>query len=151
MALAYRDATEADLKALIELLADDPLGATREDPRWPPNPRYVEALAAISVDPGNRLITVWREGTLVGTLQLTFIPYLNRLGSRRCLIEAVRVAPAFRGQGLGAEMFRWAIDQARQAGCAMVQLTSDKTRVGAQRFYERLGFVPSHVGYKLQL
>jgi GNAT superfamily N-acetyltransferase len=151
MKLAFREALESDLPALIEMLADDPLGATREDPSTPPNPRYLEAWHEIDADPGNQLTVVESEGKLVGMLQLTFIPYLTHTGSRRCLIEGVRIHRDYRGLGLGSEFIRWAIERARDRDCNLVQLTSDKQRPDALRFYESLGFVASHEGFKLRL
>ena len=151
MKLCFREATEGDLPALIAMLADDPLGATRENPSIPPNPRYVDALREIDADPGNELIVVEDDGDLIGMLQLTFIPYLTHTGSRRCLIEGVRIHEDHRGRGLGRDFIRWAIERARDRGCSLVQLTSDKQRTDALRFYESLGFVASHEGFKLRL
>jgi GNAT superfamily N-acetyltransferase len=97
------------------------------------------------------IVTTDGDGTVAGTLQLTFIPGLARQGALRAQIEAVRVAPAYQGQGLGQAMFGWAINEARRRGCRLVQLTSDKRRPAAHRFYERLGFTASHEGFKLPL
>lgn len=152
MNLNFRKATEADLPALVDLLADDILGASREDPTRPINTRYRQAFAAISADPNNELVLVSSDaGEVVGTLQLTFIPYLSHQGTWRCLVEAVRIAAPFRGQGAGRALFEWAINRARERGCGLVQLTSDLQRPDAIRFYESLGFVASHAGLKLKL
>lgn len=148
---SVRQATAADLEALVALLADDPLGATREIPATPLDPRYARAFAAIDVDPNNELVVLEHDGRLAGMMQLTFIPYLTHTGSWRCLVEGVRVARAFRGRGLGSEMLEWAIERARERGCGLVQLTSDKQRPEALRFYEALGFRATHEGFKLRL
>lgn len=148
---SFRQATAADLEALVALLADDPLGATRELPATPLDPRYAQAFAAIDADPNNELIVLEHDGRLAGMMQLTFIPYLTHTGSWRCLVEGVRVARAFRGRGLGSEMLEWAIERARERGCGLVQLTSDKQRPQALRFYEALGFRATHEGFKLRL
>lgn len=144
-------AVEADLKQLIHLLADDVLGADREDASEPVNIKYSVAFSAINSDPNNELVVVEHSGKLVGMLQLTFIPYLTHTGSWRCLIEGVRIHRDFRGQGLGSQFFEWAIDKARAKGCKLVQLTSDKQRPDAIRFYEGLGFKATHEGFKLIL
>jgi GNAT superfamily N-acetyltransferase len=149
--LLYRDATEEDLPALVAMLAEDPLGAAREDTSSPLNARYLEAFRAIETDPNNRLTLVEENGRPVGMLQLTFIPYLTHTGSWRCLVEGVRIHRDCRGRGLGGEFIRWAIAQARERGCSIVQLTSDKQRPDALRFYESLGFSASHEGFKLRL
>ena len=149
MELAFRQATGNDIDALVAMLADDALGAQREDSSQPLNPAYTQAFAAIEADPNNELVVVEAGHAIVGMLQLTFIPYLTHRGSWRCLIEGVRIHRDARGQGLGTRFFQWAIERARQRGCALVQLTSDKQRPEAIRFYESLGFVASHEGMKL--
>ena len=150
MGLTFREAREDDIAGLVGLLADDDIGSGREDTSVPLNPSYLQAFEQISRDPNNELVVVESEGELAGMLQLTFIPYLTHTGSWRCLIEGVRIARSHRGQGLGTETFRWAIERARQRGCSIVQLTSDKRRPGAIRFYESLGFVATHEGFKLR-
>jgi GNAT superfamily N-acetyltransferase len=147
----YRDAVEADLPALVAMLAEDALGATREDPSSPLDPRYLEAFGHIDADPNNALTVVEENGALIGMLQLTFIPYLTHTGSWRCLIEGVRIHRDHRGRGLGSEFIRWAIERARERDCSIVQLTSDKQRPDALRYYESLGFTASHEGFKLRL
>jgi len=151
LALLYRDAVETDLPALVAMLAEDALGASREDLSSPLNPRYLEAFRQIDADANNALTVVEEDGELVGMLQLTFIPYLTHTGSRRCLIEGVRIHRDHRGRGLGSEFIRWAIECARARGCNIVQLTSDKQRPDALRFYQSLGFSASHEGFKLRL
>jgi GNAT superfamily N-acetyltransferase len=145
-----RRACSDDIATIVELLAADQLGATRDstDDLAP----YLVAFTAIDADPAQQLIVaVDADQHVVGTMQLTLIPGLARRGALRMQIEAVRVAAGQRGQGLGAAMIEWAAAEARQRGCALVQLTSDKSRTDAHRFYERLGFVRSHEGYKLAL
>lgn len=149
--LTFRPATRADLPALVHLLADDPLGATREAAVDPLPVSYHEAYDAIARDPNNELTVVESHGVVVGMLQLTFIPYLTYKGSWRAQIEGVRVAAAHRSEGIGRRFFTWAIERARARGCHLVQLTSDKARPDAIRFYESLGFKASHEGFKLHL
>ncbi len=149
--LAIRPAEAADLPAIVALLADDPLGATRERATDPLPACYTEAFAAIQSDPRNELAVAVRRSKVVGCLQITFIPGLSRQGAERAQIESVRVASSARGQGLGGVLFHWAIVCARARGCALVQLTTDKSRPDALRFYEALGFVASHDGLKLAL
>ncbi|MEY9910738.1 GNAT superfamily N-acetyltransferase [Catenulispora sp. MAP12-49] len=147
--LILRDATTADLPAIVAMLADDKLGSTREDPQ--DMTPYLPAFAELEADPNQRLIVAERGGVAVGTFQLTFIPGVAQQGLKRALIESVRVASSERGSGLGTQMMQWAIEQSQKAGCKQVQLTSNAERPDAHRFYERLGFVPSHVGFKLKL
>lgn len=147
--LLIRPATEADLPAIVALLADDPLGAAREstDDLTP----YLEAFERLTGDPHQNVVVAVRADRVVGTLQLTIIPGLSRRGSTRSIIEGVRVHADERGSGLGTRFIEWAIERSRTENCALVQLTSDVTRADAHRFYERLGFTASHVGFKLQL
>ncbi|NSC22689.1 GNAT family N-acetyltransferase [Streptomyces albus subsp. chlorinus] len=148
-AFTVRRATADDIPALVAMLADDPLGATRESPDDPAP--YRAAFARIDADPNQQLVVAERDGRTVGTLQLTVIPGLSRRGASRALIEAVRVHADARGTGLGTRLITWAIEEARRQGCALVQLTSDATRLDAHRFYERLGFEASHLGFKMPL
>ena len=150
-ALHIRDATEADLPAIIAMLADDVNGSGREDASLPLDQGYLAAFAAIQADPNQRLLVAEQAGALVGTFQLSFLPGLSYKGAWRAQIEAVRVASRSRGQGIGGQMLDWAIDQAKARDCRMMQLTSKTNRTDAHRFYERLGFVSSHVGMKLTL
>ncbi|MGW3892241.1 N-acetyltransferase family protein [Micromonospora chokoriensis] len=145
----FRTAVRVDLPAVIALLADDVLGKARDFTEV--DEAYEKAFADISADPRNQLIVAEQDGEIVGCLQITYIPGLGRHGSERSLIESVRIRSDRRGQGLGRDLMAWAIDQARQRGCALVQLTTDKTRADAHRFYLGLGFVASHEGMKLAL
>ncbi|HEX7029796.1 MAG TPA: GNAT family N-acetyltransferase [Gammaproteobacteria bacterium] len=149
--LAFRAARADDVPSLVAMLADDELGATRENNSDPLPGSYRAAFAAIDADPNNELTVVTHAGGIVGMLQVTFIPYLTYQGGWRALIEGVRIASAWRGEGLGGRMFEWAIGRARERGCHLVQLTTDKSRPDALRFYERLGFKASHEGMKLHL
>ncbi|MBB4639572.1 GNAT family N-acetyltransferase [Longimicrobium terrae] len=146
-----RRATAADLPAIITMLADDALGRKREDPTIPLDARYTDAFHAIDSDPNQLLAVVERAGEVVGTFQLTFLPGLSHRGAWRGLVEAVRIAQSERSGGLGATLMQWAIGQCRERGCRMVQLTTDKSRTDAHRFYERLGFRATHEGMKLVL
>ncbi len=149
--LNLRLAEEADVAAIRDLLSDDKLGQGREDTSPDGLQKYLTAFAAIKNSPDNELWLAEKNGQAVGTWQVTYIPYLSRGGSTRCLIEAVRTARKFQGQGIGRQMMEFALDQARQRGCALAQLTTDKTRSDAQRFYQNLGFKSSHEGMKILL
>lgn len=144
-------ARPADLPALRALLADDELGRSREDSSPAAAAKYEAAFDAIEADARNELWTARLDGRLVGTYQVTYIPYLSRGGNERCLIEAVRVASDKRGQGIGRAMMQFALAQARDRGCLLAQLTTDKSRVAAHRFYRQLGFQATHEGMKLDL
>ncbi len=148
---AFRPALGSDLAAIVSLLADDDIGATREDASTPLDPGYAAAFAALAADPNQLLLVADRDGSIVGCLQVTFIPGLSRKGMWRGQIEGVRVARGERGSGVGREMLRFAIEECRRRGCGLVQLTTDKARTEAHRFYAALGFVPSHEGMKLAL
>ncbi|MBD0841025.1 MULTISPECIES: GNAT family N-acetyltransferase [unclassified Streptomyces] len=147
--LEIRAAVADDLPAIVAMLADDPLGAQRESPD--DLTPYRSALQRLSSDPNQHLVVAVREGRVVGTLQLTIVPGLSRRGAVRSIIEAVRIHADERGSGLGTQLIEWAIDESRRQDCQLVQLTSDNTRTDAHRFYERLGFTASHVGFKLAL
>jgi ribosomal protein S18 acetylase RimI-like enzyme len=151
MKLTFREATQTDIPTLISLLADDPLGQKREDISYPLNARYLEAFTQIDADPNNELIVVVHENTIIGMLQLTFIPYLTHTGSIRCPIEGVRIDRRYRGMGLGSRCFQWAIERAKERGCNIVQLTSNKQRTEAIKFYKNLGFEATHEGFKLTI
>ncbi|MDH2443540.1 GNAT family N-acetyltransferase [Amnibacterium sp. CER49] len=149
--VALRAATAEDLPALVELLAADQLGQLRDGVRDEHDlAAYRRAFDAIAADPAH-LLLVADDGDPVGTLQLSVLPGLARRGALRAQLEAVRVHERYRGRGLGSSMIRWAVDEARRRGCVLVQLTSDKARSDAHRFYERLGFTASHEGFKLRL
>ncbi len=148
----FRKASSADLSAVIALLADDPLGATREIASETIDQAYRDAFAAIEADSNQLLVVaVDDDDKAIGCLQLSFIPGLSRTGMWRGQIESVRIAADHRGDRLGAAMIEWAVEQAKQRGCGLVQLTSDKQRPDAIRFYEKFGFVASHEGLKLDL
>ena len=147
----FRDATLADLPAIVTLLAEDTLGEKREDPSLPLDPTYIVAFETITANPDQRQIVAVRDGAVIGTMQLTFIPGIAFKGAWRGQIEAVRVAGHLRGGGIGAAMIGHAVELCRARGCKMVQLTSDKSRTDAHRFYERLGWTRSHEGFKLKL
>ncbi|MBE8471534.1 GNAT family N-acetyltransferase [Streptomyces justiciae] len=147
--LEIRAAGSDDVAPIVAMLADDPLGAQRESPD--DLAPYLTALERLSADPNQHLVVAVREGRVVGTLQLTIIPGLSRRGSTRSIIEGVRVHADERGSGLGTQLIEWAIEESRRQNCQLVQLTSDVTRTDAHRFYERLGFEASHVGFKLPL
>jgi len=151
MNLNYRDARQSDLPVLVDMLADDALGTQREEASIPLNQDYLSAFKSIQSDPNNELVVVESDNALVGMLQLTFIPYLSHRGSWRCLIESVRIHSQFRGMGMGTELFKWTIRRAKQKHCKLVQLTSDKKRPDAIRFYESLGFQATHERFKLKL
>ncbi|MEU5043646.1 GNAT family N-acetyltransferase [Streptomyces griseorubiginosus] len=147
--LEIRPATADDVPAIVAMLADDPLGAERESPG--DLTPYLAAMERLTSDPNQHLVVATREGRVVGTLQLTVVPGLSRRGATRSIIEGVRVHADERGSGLGTLLIEWAIEESRRQQCRLVQLTSDNTRTDAHRFYERLGFTASHVGFKLAL
>ena len=149
--LAYRNATTADLPLIVALIVEDSVISTGDDPAEAMHPDYVHALAEITDDPNQEMIVVEEDGVPVGCFQLSYLPGLMRRGMKRGQIEVVHVAETHRNRGIGGEMMRWAIERCRQSGCAMVQLTSNKRRADAHRFYERLGFTRSHEGFKLYL
>ena len=159
--VTFRDARREDVPVIVAMLADDFLGAAREagGPGGPSgaggasevDEAYWMAFGQIEAEPHSRLIVAEAGGRVAGTLQLTLVPGLSRHGMLRAQIEAVRVAAWTRGQGIGRQMISWAVDEARRAGCGLVQLTSDKRRTDAIRFYESLGFEATHEGLKLPL
>lgn len=145
-----RRARRGDLAALVALIAADSLRAAEETADPEGSEPYERAFEAIDADAAQTLVVLeTADGRVVGTMQLTVIPGLARRGSTRMQIEAVRVSEELRGLGLGSAMIEWAIGRAREDGVSLVQLTSDARRVDAHRFYERLGFAASHVGFKL--
>ena len=149
--LTYRDATTADLPAIIAMLAAEQIGGRKDDPAEPLDPAYLAAFEAIDSDPRQRLIVAELDGAVVGTMQLSWLPGLINRGAWRGQIEAVRIAADKRSLGLGAAMIGWAVERFRESGCFMAQLTSNNDRVAAHRFYERLGWKKSHSGFKLIL
>ena len=144
-----RKMQNADLPHILQLLADDELGQLRETLQRVPHDDYRRAFTAIDADPNQYLAVFEKKDNIIGCLQISFIPGLSRRGALRGQIESVRVAANVRGNGYGTLMMVWAIEKCREKGCSLVQLTSDKTRKEAQRFYQELGFVPSHEGFKL--
>ncbi|MEP9383378.1 GNAT family N-acetyltransferase [Nocardioides cheoyonin] len=148
-AIGIRRAEQDDIAAIVALLADDALGAIRESPD--DLAPYRSAYERLQNDPNQLLVVADRGGEIIGTLQLTIVPGLSRRGSTRSIIEGVRIHNSERGHGLGAQLIAWAVDESRRQGCQLVQLTSDSARTDAHRFYERLGFMGSHIGFKLQL
>lgn len=172
MNLVFRPATKQDLPEIVRMLADDFLGAARERYQEPLPESYLKAFEEINASETNELIVVLSEPsasadallsepgavatglnseTIVGTMQLTFIPGISMQGAKRMLIEAVRVDAEYRGRGIGKKMMQWAIERARAEGCLTVQLTTNADRKDAHRFYESLGFKGSHLGMKLSL
>ena len=147
-----RPAIKEDLPAIVGMLADDKLGSTREDFRDPLPEAYYEAFSRISSDPNQDLMVVVKnDDRVIGTLQLSLIPYLTYRGGTRAQIEAVRIHKDYRGKGIGKVVFSWCIERAREKGAHVVQLTTDKKRPEAIKFYEDLGFRASHEGMKLHL
>jgi len=150
-ALSFRVATRADVPVLVAMLADDALGAQRENFTDPLPQVYYDAFDALDVDPNNELILACLGDRVIGMLQLTYIPSLSFQGGWRALVESVRVDTAYRSQGIGRQLMVWTIERAKARGCHLAQLTTHKSRTDAHRFYERLGFEKSHVGMKLSL
>lgn len=147
--LDFREAIEDDLPELVAMLADDPLGAKRETPDF--LVPYEQALMAISADPNLKQLVCKRDGEIVGTMQISLIPGLSRQGMMRMQIEGLRVKSSARGEGIGGALMWWAKEFAEGYDCGLIELTTDKSRVDAHRFYEGLGFEQSHYGYKLKL
>lgn len=149
--IEFRSALEQDLPQIVKMLADDELGKKRERYEDPLPTSYYKAFQAISEDPNNELIVACLSNDVIGVLQLTFTPYITHQGGWRATIEGVRIASSVRGEGVGTRLFQWAIERAKGRGCHVVQLTTDKQRKDALRFYERLGFTATHYGLKLKL
>jgi ribosomal protein S18 acetylase RimI-like enzyme len=149
--IVFRSALLSDVRAIVALLADDELGSQREITGTLLDQRYVDAFDAIEADANQRLVVVVDGNEVIGTLQISLIPGIARMGAWRGQIEAVRIAAHRRDSGLGHKMFEWAISECRSRACSLVQLTTDKSRTDAHRFYEKLGFTASHEGYKLAL
>ena len=152
--LTFRDAEPADIPIIIGLShAGDARGKDTPplDPTTLSDPRYRAAFDEITTDPKHRLIVAEKNGEVVGTIQLSFIPGMPNFGMKRGLLENVHIRSDQRGSGLGTEMVTWAIERCREAGCGLIQLTSNKLRLDAHRFYEKLGFAKTHEGFKLKL
>ncbi|HSP21542.1 MAG TPA: GNAT family N-acetyltransferase [Planococcus sp. (in: firmicutes)] len=151
MAITFRQAVEQDVERIVEMLADDVLGKERERFEQPLPASYLAAFHAIDADPNNELIVAVEDDKVVGVQQLTFTPYLTHQGSWRATIEGVRTDSTVRGQGIGGQLIRYAIARAKERDCRLVQLTTDKQRPDALRFYEGLGFTATHEGMKMKL
>lgn len=147
----FRRARRDDLPAIVALLADDEINGWRENPREPLASGYIVAFEAIDADPNNVLVVGELDGAIVATAQITFAPNLTQQGAWRAIIEGVRVSTAIRSRGLGEKLIEHMNALARARGCPSTQLTTSKPRVRAQRFYERIGFVHSHLGFKREL
>ena len=152
MSMKIRPATKNDIPTIVEMIAKDKLGALRENFKVPLPKKYYNAFAQIDSGPNQELMVIEDESQeVIGTLQLSFIQYLTYQGGIRAQIEAVRVHENYRGKGIGQKLFEWAIGRAKEKGAHVVQLTTDKERPEALRFYENLGFKASHEGMKLHL
>jgi ribosomal protein S18 acetylase RimI-like enzyme len=150
--LRFRNATVADLPAVVALLADDALGSSREDPGEPLDTAYLDAFRDMQAQDGNDLVVaVDSGGRVIGCVQYMVLPHISRLGTRRAQIEGVRVAGDLRGKGVGRRLLEHVIERARDDGCGLLQLNADASREDAQRFYQSLELNPSHVGMKLSL
>jgi len=149
--VTFRHADKNDVPAIVAMLSDDDIGESRESATQESAPVYERAFEDMNACPDNYILLAEIDGQLVGSLQLVFIPGLSRQGAKRAIIEAVRVKSAVRGQNIGTALMKRAIAEAREAGCKLVQLTSDRRRTRAHLFYRRLGFEQSHVGFKLDL
>ena len=149
--ITFRLAKRDDLPAIVRMLADDELGSQRERYEDPLPESYYEAFTQIDHDSNHELIVAELDGSVIGTLQLIFIPSISYQGGLRAQVESVRVDKPYQGQGIGSELMKWTIERAKSRGAHIVQLTTHKSRADAHRFYERLGFKASHVGMKLSL
>ncbi|GAV15579.1 GNAT family N-acetyltransferase [Paenibacillus sp. chi10] len=147
----FRTATVKDLNKIVQMLADDELGRMRERYELPLPESYLKAFEAIDSDPNNELIVSCLGEEIIGVLQITFTPYITHQGSWRATIEGVRTASSERGKGTGSKLIQWAIERAKERRCHIIQLTTDKKREDAFRFYERLGFEATHEGLKMKL
>lgn len=149
--VVLRPARRDEVAAIVALLADDPLAARRERPETPLPAAYLQAFDAIECDQGEELVVAVAGEEVVGVLQLSVLPSLTRVGGWRAQVEGVRVAATRRGDGIGRLLLEWAIERARARGCVLLQLSTDRDRPDALRFYQSLGFVASHHGLKLSL
>lgn len=149
--ITFREAVEQDLERIVKMLSDDLLGSKRERYELPLPSSYVKAFKAIEADPNNELMLACYESKIVGVQQITFTPYITHQGGWRATVEGVRISSDVRGMGVGSKMIEFAIQRAKERGCHLIQLTTDKQREDALRFYERLGFNASHEGLKMKL
>ena len=150
-ALSIRQATLEDFDFVVSLIGSDPIADARQPARPDDQIHQRDAFDAIARDPNHLLLVAEFEHQRVGSFQLSFIPGVSRQGAWRGQIESVRIHPDYRNRGLGSAMMTWAVERCRQRGCGLVQLTSDRQRSSAHRFYERLGFSPTHTGFRLSL
>jgi ribosomal protein S18 acetylase RimI-like enzyme len=148
--VTVRRARRDDVRTIVQMLADDPLGSARERLEEPLPPSYFRAFEALEHAPHIQLVVAEDGGVVVGCLQLCILPGLSSQGASRGLIEDVRVATHCRSRGIGEKLVQWAIAEARTKGCKLIELFTHNSRVDAQRFYKRLGFQPSHVGMTLR-
>jgi len=151
MNVTFRLAQRNDVPTIVQMLAEDELGAEREHFETPLLRAYYKAFEAIAKDANHELLVAEVDGEVIGSLHLMFLPSISYQGGTRAQVESVRVIHRLRGQGIGAKMMKWAIERARQRGCHLMQLTSHQSRTDAHRFYEKLGFVKSHIGMKINL
>ncbi|GAB3799338.1 GNAT family N-acetyltransferase [Virgibacillus kimchii] len=149
--IRFRMAAEKDLDSIVAMLADDVLGSKRERYEHPLPNSYLKAFKDISSDPNNELVVACDGNKVIGVQQITFTPYITHQGGWRATIEGVRTAASVRGKGVGTQLIKWAIQRSKERGCHLVQLTTDKNRPGALKFYERLGFKATHEGLKMKL
>lgn len=149
--IIFRKAKEQDLGRIVEMLSDDFLGGKRERYEIPLPSSYLEAFQAIEADPNNELVVACYENKIVGVQQITFTPYITHQGGWRATVEGVRISTDARGMGVGSKLIQWAIQRAKERNCHLIQLTTDKQRESALRFYERLGFNATHEGLKMKL
>ena len=149
--IRFRLATRNDLPSIVRLLADDNLGSQRERDEDPLPETYYSAFEHINQDPNHELIVAERNGEVIGTLHLMFLPSISFQGGLRAQVESVRIDQRYQSKGIGTEMMKWSMDRAKQRGAYIMQLTTHKAREDAHRFYERLGFKGSHLGMKLNL
>ena len=147
----FRLATRDDLPSIVRMLADDDLGSQRERYEDPLPETYYSSFEQIHNDPNHELIVAERDGEVIGTLHLMFLPSVSFQGGLRAQVESVRVDRRFQSQGIGSDMMKWSMERAKQRGAQIVQLTTHKTREDAHRFYEKLGFKGTHLGMKLSL
>jgi GNAT superfamily N-acetyltransferase len=146
-----RRANVHDLPRVVALIAAGAFEGEATDVRLPLAQSFYDAFAEIDADPNNDVMVAEYDGRVVGTFQFTVITHVQHGGGRVAHVESVHVDAAMRGKKIGEAMMRWAIDEARRRGCFRIQLTSNAARTDAHRFYQRLGFAPSHVGFKLAL
>ena len=149
--MKFRMAKEQDLVKIVEMLADDVLGSKRERYEKPLPDSYINAFQAITSDPNNELVVACQGIEIIGVQQITFTPYITYQGGWRATIEGVRTSSSQRGKAVGTELIRFAINRAKERGCHLIQITTDKNRKDALRFYERLGFKASHEGLKMHI